>query len=307
MTRIDTRLLARMVTVLRTAGVADAAATARTLLAVMRAEDPGTPGGATYGPGDGNPPRRRRGRRRRRRRAPHRDGDISVTGPAVLMSGRRTVTGAPYGALVCVPDELHAEPADAAAAAGVQLALLDGPAGGPGRGRAGAVPSTVWQQLLDHAPTLERYRNKVHRRSADQCWYWLAAISDTGHGKIKAGRAGGTPVVVSAHVYGYQLTYGLIQPRPGEDPVVAHRCDEASCQNPAHLELVERRVNGADFRARRWRAQGPLADVRGAEGRAVAIRKAIRAALATGAGPEKVEAAITAAATAGLQTVPALF
>jgi hypothetical protein len=204
------------------------------------------------------------------------------------------------------PDEVPAAPALQLVDLGPveQLALVDGPAGGPGRGRSGAVPSAVWEQLLDHTPTRQRYAARVYRRRADQCWYFLGAISSTGHGKVKAGRAGGAPVVVTAHVYGWQATYGIIRPRPGEDPVIAHKCDETSCQNPAHWELVERTVNGADYRARRHRAEGPLADVRGAEGRAVAIREAIRAALANSA---DVEAAIAAACAAGLRTVPSLF
>ncbi|MCU1641498.1 MAG: hypothetical protein JWN03_1773, partial [Nocardia sp.] len=118
-----------------------------------------------------------------------------------------------------------------------QLALVEGPAGGPGRGRAGAVPSAVWQQLLDHAPTRERYAAKVYRRRDDQCWYYVGAISSTGHGKLKAGRTHGPRIVVTAHVYGWQLTCGVIRPRPGEDPVIAHTCDETACQNPTHWEL----------------------------------------------------------------------
>jgi hypothetical protein len=188
-----------------------------------------------------------------------------------------------------------------------QLALLDGPAGGPGRGRSGAVPSAVWEQLLSHTPTRHRYQAKVHQRREDQCSYWCGAISSTGHGKLKAGRVTGTPIVVTAHVYGWQLTHGPIHPRPGEDLVVAHTCDESSCQNQRHWELVPREVNAADYRARRWRADGPLADIRGAEGRAVAIREAIRTALAAGADEAGVDAAITVACAAGLVNVPSLF
>jgi hypothetical protein len=184
-----------------------------------------------------------------------------------------------------------------------QLLLL-GEVPARARGRAGMLPSQVMQQLLDHAGSRARYAAKVHRRGDDQCWYWIGAISDTGHGKFKASRARGPSVVVTAHVYGYQLRHGPISPRPGEDPVIGHRCDETSCQNPAHWELIERRVNDADYRQRRYRAGGPLADVRGARGRAVAIRTAIVEALAAGA---DVEAAVEAAAAAGLAEAPGLF
>ena len=236
------------------------------------------------------------------------------------MTRRRSVTGAPYGAPVGVQGELFggldeaSEPAPADheplvvdAGPSEQLALVDGPAAGPARGRAGAVPAEVWQELVAHAKTQARYEAKIYRRGIDGCAYWIGAISSTGHGKLKAGRTSGAPIVVTAHVYGWQLAHGLIRPRPGEDPVIAHSCDEPSCQNPAHWELVDRVVNGADYRLRRHRAEGPLADVRGAEGRALAIRKAIRSTLAAGGNAGDVEAAITAASAAGLRDVPGLF
>ncbi|RSN51131.1 hypothetical protein DMH08_31365 [Actinomadura sp. WAC 06369] len=166
------------------------------------------------------------------------------------------------------------------------------------------MPSEVWAALLDHPPTRQRYRAKVHRRDPDACWYWLGAVSDTGHGKLKAARASGPSIVVTAHTYGYQAEYGVIAPRPGEDLVIGHRCDESSCQNPAHWELIPRAQNDADYRARKWRRSGPLADVRGAHGRAVAIRAAILAARAAG---RDIDAAIEAAAAAGLTEADGLF
>lgn len=185
-----------------------------------------------------------------------------------------------------------------------QLVLLGEAAPASSRGRAGAVPSEVWTALLAHQATRARYQAKIHVRGAKECWFWLGAISDTGHGKLKASRAGGPSVVVTAHAYGYQAANGIIAPRPGEDLVIGHRCDESSCQNPAHWELIERAQNDADYRVRRWRRSGPLADVRGAHGRAVAVRAAILAALAEG---QDVEAAIAEASAAGLASVEGLF
>ncbi|MFI0453586.1 hypothetical protein [Actinomadura sp. 6N118] len=73
--------------------------------------------------------------------------------------------------------------------------------------------------------------------------------------------------------------------------------------NPAHWELIPRSQNDADYRARRWRRSGPLADVRGAHDRAVAIRTAILFALAEDADPESA----IAAAAAGITETDALF
>lgn len=205
----------------------------------------------------------------------------------------------PAAPAAAASSEALAEPSEAA-----QLTLGGVPAGGRGRGRGGTVPSEIWRQLLDHADTRRRYQARVHQREADRCWYWLGAVSDTGHGKLKASRAAGPSIVVTAHVYGWQLAHGPITARPGEDLVIGHRCDEPSCQNPSHWELIPRARNGEDYRARRYRRSGPLADQRGAHGRAVAIREAIKAARSAG---RDVEAAIAEASAAGYAQTPGLF
>jgi hypothetical protein len=86
--------------------------------------------------------------------------------------------------------------------------------------------------------------------------------------------------------------------------VIAHRCDEGSCQAPDHWELVPRGVNGADYLARRLHHAGPLADVRGSHGRAVAIRDAILQAQATGT---DVQQTIAGTQAADLTRSPGLF
>jgi len=189
--------------------------------------------------------------------------------------------------------------------------LLPGlPPPGPGPGRrprpADRLPPEVWAALTGHTPTRRRYLAKVHRRGPELCWYWLGAISDTGHGKLRAGsravgaaEAGEPPSrVVTAHVYGWHLVYGLAaaHPRTGL-PLIAHRCDEASCQNPAHWRLDDTAGNTGEYMARRGAGTGPLADRRGPDGRARAIAAAIRAALAAGTAPDP---AIDAAIAAGL-------
>lgn len=167
---------------------------------------------------------------------------------------------------------------------------------------AGRAPA-VWAELLADEAMQARYWAHVCRRGEDQHWYWIGAISDTGHGKLYAGaRAGGSPRTITAHVYGFQLARGLLRPGPGEDLVVSHACDEASCQNPRCLRAVPRAENNRERVARRW--SGPLVDVRGADGRAVAIREAIKAARRTGADEAGLDAAIEAAAAAGVRAAP---
>lgn len=176
----------------------------------------------------------------------------------------------------------------------------------------GRLPVAVWAALLADADTVRRYRSRVYRRAEGECWPWLGTISSTGHGKLRAGTRvrNADPVtgrdrpesrVVTAHVFGWQLANGLITAGGSASPAVSHRCDEAWCQNPAHWHLVDVRKNTLEWAARRYLPGGhPLADVRGARGRAVAIRDAVKAAISAGA---DVDAAIWRAACAGIRDV----
>ncbi|GAB3278516.1 hypothetical protein GCM10027589_04710 [Actinocorallia lasiicapitis] len=171
-----------------------------------------------------------------------------------------------------------------------------------GRQRRPAISSEVWAALLADPATRASYDSKIYRGTY-ACQPFLGAISDSGHGKLRISRKLRTSVqVVTAHVYGWQLHHGIIAARPGEDLVIAHKCDEASCQRPDHWELLPRGDNAADYMNRRH--GGPLADVRGTHGRAVAIRNAILTAHATGT---DVDAAFAAARAAGLDPTPGLF
>lgn len=157
-------------------------------------------------------------------------------------------------------------------------------------------PRPSWTELLAHEPSRARYAAKVHRRGPDECWYWLGAFSTTGHGRFEVGREDGPLLGVSACAYGYQLANGVTARRPGRSLEIGHRCEEASCLNPSHLELIERTQEDA----RRQRPNSPPADARGAHGRAVAIREAINEARRTGA---DIEAAIATATAAGFTEI----
>lgn len=143
-----------------------------------------------------------------------------------------------------------------------------------------------------------RYRS--HIRCSDvrgECWLWTGAISGKGHGRFSIGDThitiGGAQrrqtIVVIAHRFGYALTYGVDALLAV--PLIAHRCDVTLCQNPQHWEDSNHRANGRDGHYRRDVVAGPLADTRGARGRAHAIRAAARsgvdvnAAIAAGLRP----------------------
>lgn len=116
-----------------------------------------------------------------------------------------------------------------------------------------------------------RYWMKVLVGDPDQCSIWTGAISGQGHGRfwITKGHA------VIAHRFGWALAF------PGEPlpEVVAHRCDNPLCQNPnpGHWEPSTHADNKDDWASRRHSIGGPLRDIRGARGRALAIRDAAKA------------------------------
>jgi hypothetical protein len=147
----------------------------------------------------------------------------------------------------------------------------------------------------------------VYWRGPGQCAYFLGALSSGGHGRFRAGTrraAADRPgsLVVPAHIYGYVLSRGVPGPDPvtGCLPVIRHRCDEPSCQAAVHLAAGSPAENSRDYVARRADPYSPLSDRRGPRGRAVAIRGAILAALAGDASLGEIEAAIEAAAAAGI-------
>lgn len=118
---------------------------------------------------------------------------------------------------------------------------------------------------------------------AQACWWWTGAVSGHGHGRFHLsaerqtggdGRTWRRNYTIIAHRFGYALAFGL--DALGHAPVVAHRCDNTLCQRPDHWRESTQRDNRRDYYARRALVLGPLADRRGARGRARALRDALR-------------------------------
>jgi hypothetical protein len=177
-----------------------------------------------------------------------------------------------------------------------------------GRGQLGPVPPELWAVLLDDRKSRARVHEKVHRRGPGQCHYWLGALSSSGHGRVRlrvrsaSARRPGS-VVVAAHAYLYQESRGLLRPLPdGSYPLIRHRCGEPSCLNPIHLSAGPAAGCAAGALTARD-ARGPAADIRGAQGRAMAIRDTIVGAVAAGATPGEIDMAIEATAAAGIPAV----
>lgn len=108
---------------------------------------------------------------------------------------------------------------------------------------------------------------------AGGCWVWLGALSGRGHGRFWLGRgADGRHVVMVAHRFGFAVQHG-VEALLATDTVM-HLCDEACCQNPGHWAAGTAAVNAGDWGRRRRVPGSPLRDLRGAAGRARALRDA---------------------------------
>lgn len=112
-----------------------------------------------------------------------------------------------------------------------------------------------------------RYRSHVVVLEPDGCWWWTGAISSGGHGRFWVRRS----VVVIAHRFGWLLEH----PGRALPELLAHRCDNPLCQNPAHLHPSDPGDNRRQWAARRHVPGSPLRDTRGARTRALAVRAAL--------------------------------
>lgn len=146
----------------------------------------------------------------------------------------------------------------------------------------------AWQLVraaVSDQDVIDRYTAKVHIDPQQSCRFWFGALHGrTGHGRFWVGAhpldghgdgsgVRSKEVGIIASRFAWALHHG--PDALAEAPVLAHTCDEASCQNPEHLILSSNAGNHDDWLRRRWSIGSPLRDTRGPAGRAQAIREAI--------------------------------
>ena len=142
---------------------------------------------------------------------------------------------------------------------------------------------TALRHALSDPDSVGRYNAHIVRGLDTECHLWTGAISAKGHGRFQVGCSYRTDAagartrrthVVIAHRFGYALRHSLDALLT--TPIVAHRCDNPLCQNPAHWKASTHLDNGRDYANRRHTLGTAHADLRGARGRAHAIRAAAR-------------------------------
>jgi hypothetical protein len=135
--------------------------------------------------------------------------------------------------------------------------------------------NTIRLKTALHDPAVvDRYQQKITAVDSYSCLFWTGAISARGHGRFWISADDGRDFVVIAHRFGYALAHGFDALIGVE--VVAHRCDNTLCQLPAHWRESTHAQNKQEWASRRHQLSGPLRDLRGARGRAMALRDAVR-------------------------------
>jgi hypothetical protein len=130
-------------------------------------------------------------------------------------------------------------------------------------------------QSVDFPKLLDRFWG--HVKIGDDCWLWNSSKRPKGYGYFTI-YVEGQEVRFYAHRFAYTSIYGPIENRL----YVLHRCDVPLCCRPDHLFLGTLRENSHDMMQKgRWRGRTPP------QLTADQVR-AIRARLATGAGPRTI-------------------
>ena len=100
---------------------------------------------------------------------------------------------------------------------------------------------------------IERFWSRVDKRGPDECWNWTHTINRSGYGQVSSWANIDRGKVQSAHRFSYELVHGPLPRTPSggyHGTVIAHRCDNRRCVNPAHLFATTQKGNLDDCLAK---------------------------------------------------------
>ncbi len=131
------------------------------------------------------------------------------------------------------------------------------------------------REAVDDPAVVARYEAHVREVPGMPCpRLWVGAISGRGHGRFWLGQVDGQDVTIIAHRFWYAVCCGVDELLAVE--VLSHACDNPLCQTlgPDHARPTTNARNRAEWAQRRRSPGLPLRDLRGARGRARAVRAA---------------------------------
>ena len=85
---------------------------------------------------------------------------------------------------------------------------------------------------------IKRFWSKVDKGEPEECWEWLAYVSDQGYGQYCIN---GNPQ--QAHRVSWAIAH---RTWPIPEGMICHKCDNRSCVNPNHLYLGNNTTNQQD-------------------------------------------------------------